>query len=147
MPTSQNLDKHQGTSIPNVNEINSLILPASNSDHNPEGVCIPHSDGSEESGPAASNPGSFQPATLKLKEGELDAGIYISALQVTMKNIKALKNATLEEGGMAPADIDQLRDPQPAAWCNLDMSDTHLVKALWHFIYSMDTSHDHYETI
>jgi hypothetical protein len=48
---------------------------------------------------------------------------------------------------MAPADIDWLRDPEPAAWCNLDMSDTHLMKVLWHFIYLMDTSHDHYETI
>jgi hypothetical protein len=80
MPTSQNLDEHQGTSIPDVNEIDSLILPASDSDHNPKGVCIPCSNGSEESGPAASNPGSFQPATLELEEGELDTRIYIPAL-------------------------------------------------------------------
>ena len=119
------------------------------SDHNPEGVCIPNHgpEVSENSGPAASNQGSFQPAPLELEEGKMDTGIYIPALQVTTKNIQALKNATLEESGMAPTDIEWLRDPEPAARCNLDMSDTHLVKALRHFIYSTDTSHNHYETI
>jgi hypothetical protein len=79
-------------------------------------------------------------------EGELETGIYIPVLQATMNNIQALKNARLEESGMAPDDVDRLRDPEPAR-CTLDMSDTHLVKALRHFIYSTDTSRDHYETI
>jgi hypothetical protein len=105
-----------------------------------------HSDGSEESGPTAPNPGSFQPAALELEEGELDTGIYIPALQVTMKNIQALKNASLEDSGMAPDDINRLRDPK-SAHCALDMLDTHLMKALRHFIYSTDTSRNHYETI
>jgi hypothetical protein len=63
-----------------------------------------------------------------------------------MKNIHALKNATLEEGGMAPDDIDRLRDPESTR-CTLDMSDTHLVKTLRHFVYSADTSREHYEII
>jgi hypothetical protein len=149
VPISQNSDEDQGASSPSVDEIDNLMPPGSASDHNPRGVCIPnhHPEVSETSGPAASNQGSFQPAPLELEEGEIDTGIYIPALQVTMKNIQALKNATLEEGRMAPADIDWLRDPEPAAWCNLDMSDTHLMEALWHFIYLMDTSCDHHETI
>jgi hypothetical protein len=83
---------------------------------------------------------------LESEEGEADTGIYIPALQVTMKNIQVLKNATLEEGGMAPNDVDWLRDPE-LAHCILDMSDTHLLKSLRHFIYSTDTSRDHYETV
>jgi Transposase family tnp2 len=63
-----------------------------------------------------------------------------------MKNIQGLKNATLDEGGMAPEDVDRLRDPGTAR-CTLDMSSTHLVKALRHFIYSTDTSRNHYEII
>ncbi|KAF8230585.1 hypothetical protein L208DRAFT_1069529, partial [Tricholoma matsutake] len=70
----------------------------------------------------------------------------IPALQITINNIQALKNATLDKSGMAPDDIDQLRDPQPA-FCSLDMLDTHLIKSLQHFIYSTDMSHNHYETI
>ena len=47
---------------------------------------------------------------------------------------------------MDPEDIDWLRDPESA--CDtLDMSDTHLVKALQHFIYSTNSSCDHYDTI
>jgi hypothetical protein len=147
-PTSQSSDEDQGTSNPGVDGIDNLMPPGSGSEHDSQGVCIPdhHPEVSENSGPAALNQG-FQPAPLELEEGKLDTGIYIPALQVMMKNIQALKNATLEEGRMAPADIDQLRDPEPAAWCNLDMSDTHLVKAPWHFIYLTDTSCDHYETI
>ena len=129
-PISQNSDEDQDASIPDVNEIDSLTPPASTSDHDPKGA---HSDGSEESGPTAPNPGSFQLAMLELEEGELDTGIYIPALQVTMKNIQALKNASLEDSGMAPNDINRLRDPE-SAHCALDMSDTHLVKALRHFI-------------
>jgi hypothetical protein len=63
-----------------------------------------------------------------------------------MKNIQALKNVTLEEGGMAPDDVDRLRDPE-LAHCILDMSDTHLLKSLQHFIYSTDTFRDHHETV
>jgi hypothetical protein len=63
-----------------------------------------------------------------------------------MNNIQALKNATLDESGMARDDIDRLRNPQPAFY-GLDMSDTHLIKSLRHFIYSTDMSRDHYETI
>ena len=63
-----------------------------------------------------------------------------------MMNIQALKNATLEESGMAPEDINWLRDPESAHGA-LDMSDTHLVKALHHFIYLTDTSCNHYKTI
>ena len=63
-----------------------------------------------------------------------------------MNNIQALRNATLEESGMAPDDVVRLRDPQPA-FCGLDMSDTHLIKSLWHFLYSTDTLRDHYEVI
>jgi hypothetical protein len=96
--------------------------------------------------PTASDQITFQPAPLELEAGETDTGIYIPALQVTMKNIQALKNATLGEGRMAPDDVDLLRDPEQAH-CTLDMLDTHLVKALQHFIYSTDTSRDHYETI
>ncbi|KAF8229219.1 hypothetical protein L208DRAFT_1079798, partial [Tricholoma matsutake] len=70
----------------------------------------------------------------------------IPALQITMNNIQALKNTTLDGSGMAPDDIDRLRDPQPA-FCGLDMLDTHLIKSLWHFIYSMDTSCNHNEMI
>jgi hypothetical protein len=83
---------------------------------------------------------------LEPEEGEWDTGIYIPALQVTTENIHALKNATLEEGGMEPDKINRLRNPDLAR-CSLDMSDTHLVKALRHFIHSTDTSRDHYETI
>ncbi|KAF8229827.1 hypothetical protein L208DRAFT_1164777, partial [Tricholoma matsutake] len=70
----------------------------------------------------------------------------IPALQITMNNIQALKNVTLDESSMAPDDIDRLRDPQPA-FLGLDMSNTHLIKSLRHFIYSTDTSCDHYEII
>jgi hypothetical protein len=63
-----------------------------------------------------------------------------------MTNIQTLKNATLEESGMAPEDIDQLRDPESAHGA-LDLLDTHLVKALRHFNFSSDTSRNHYETI
>jgi hypothetical protein len=150
MPISQNSDKDQGGSTPNFNKIDDLNWPGSPSDHNPEGVCAPndhHLDIPEEpeSEPTA-NQNSFQPDPLEVDKGEPDTGIYIPALQVMMKNIQALKDATLEDSGMTPADIDQLKDPQPASG-NLDMSDTHLVKVLQHFIYSMDTSHNHYETI
>ena len=96
---------------------------------------------------ADTNQGSFQPPTLPLDEGEpVETGIYIPALQITMNNIQALKNATLNRSGMAPEDIDWLRDPQPA-FCGLDMSDTHLIKSLQHFIYSTDTSCDCYKII
>ena len=47
---------------------------------------------------------------------------------------------------MDPEVIDQLRDPESAR-DTLDMSDTHLVKALQHFIYLTNSSHDHYDTI
>ncbi|KAF8223601.1 hypothetical protein L208DRAFT_1316134, partial [Tricholoma matsutake] len=70
----------------------------------------------------------------------------LPALQITLTNIQALKNATLEDGGMDPEDIDWLRDPELAR-DTLDMSDTHLVKALRHFIYSTNSSRDHYDTI
>ena len=146
---SQNSDKDQGASSPRVNEIKNPIPPGSASDHDPEGGYIPdhHPSGSQESGPGtASNLGSFQPAALDLEEGEPDTGIYIPALQVTMTNIQTLKNATLEESGMAPEDIDRLRDPESAHGA-LDLLDTHLVKALRHFIYLSDTSRNHYETI
>jgi hypothetical protein len=63
-----------------------------------------------------------------------------------MKNILALKNATLKEGGMDLDEIGRLRDPDLARH-TLDMSDTHLVKALRHFVHSTGTSRDHYETI
>ena len=157
-PTGTNpapIDEYQNPSTSDINEINTPepIQPGSGpsgSDHAPEGVCVTvpdhHLDGSGESAPAAFDQGSFQPGPLDLEEGELETGIYIPALQVTMKNIQALKNATLEEGGMSPDEIDRLRDPAPAR-CSLDMSDTHLVKALRHFIYSTNTSRDHYETI
>ena len=96
--------------------------------------------------PTTPDPFSFQPAPLELEADETDTGIYIPALQVTMKNIQALKNATLDEGGMAPEDIERLREPEGARH-TLDMSDAHLVKALRHFIHSTSTSRDHYETI
>ena len=146
MPTL-NLDEGQSALIPDINEDNNPICSTA-SDNDPEGVCVPDQrpDGSKGSSLAATNLGSFQPALLELDKGELDTGIYIPALQVTMKNIQALKNATLEESRMAPDDVDCLRDPEPAH-CTLDMSDTHLVKALRHFIHSTDTSRDHYETI
>ena len=63
-----------------------------------------------------------------------------------MNNIEMLKSATLKESGMAPDDIDWLRD-LGSAHCILDMSDTHLVKVLQHFVYLMDTSCKHYKTI
>jgi hypothetical protein len=63
-----------------------------------------------------------------------------------MKNIQALKNATLEEGGMSPDEIDQLKNPASAC-CSLDMLDTHLMKELQYFIYLTNTSRDYYETI
>ena len=63
-----------------------------------------------------------------------------------MENIHALKNASLENSEMAPDNVNWLRDPDQAH-CMLDMSDTHLMEALCHFIYSIDTSQDHYETI
>ena len=146
MPTP-NLDEGQSALVPDINEVDNPIC-STPFDHNPEGICVPdhRPDGSEGSNLAATDPGSFQPAPLELDEGELDTGIYIPALQVTMKNIQALKNARLEESGMAPDDVDRLRDPEPTR-CTLDMSDTHLVKALRHFIHSTDTSRDHYETI
>jgi hypothetical protein len=75
------------------------------------------------------DPGSFQPDLLEFKEGEQDMGTSLPDLQITLTKIQALKNATLEDGGMDPKDIDWLRDPESA--CNtLDMSDTHLVKVL-----------------
>lgn len=118
------------------------------SDHDLEGVCAPNHrlNGLEEAGPVALNRDSFQPAPLELELGEPDTGIYIPALQVTMENIRALKNAALEEGKMSTDDINRLRDPELGR-CPLDMSDVHLVKALRHFIYSTGTSRDHYETI
>jgi len=63
-----------------------------------------------------------------------------------MRNIQDLKNATLEDSGMVSDNVDRLRNPEPTC-CTLDMLDAHLVKALQHFIYSTDTSCDHYETI
>lgn len=143
-------DEVQSTSIPNANEIANTISFGSTFDHDLRGLCIPdhHPNGSEECGQTesiASNSGSFQPAPLDLDEGELDTGVLISALQVTIKNIRALKNMTLKDG-MAPDDVDRLRDPE-LAHCTLNMSDIHLMKALWHFIYLTNTSCDHYETI
>jgi hypothetical protein len=41
-----------------------------------------------------------------LDKGEPDTGIYIPALQITINNIQALKNVTLDESGMAPDDVD-----------------------------------------
>ena len=110
-------------------------------DHHPQAEHDSHQ-------PPDANQQPFRPPTLESAEGEPDTGIYIPALQITMNNIRALKNATLDEShcGMAPDDVERLRDPQPAS-CGLDMSDTHLVKALRHFIYSTDTSRDHYEMI
>ena len=92
------------------------------------------------------DPGSFQPDPLEFEEGEQDTGTSLPDLQITLTNIQALKNATLEDGGMDPEDIDRLRDPESAR-DTLDMSDTHLVKALRHFIYSTNSSRDHYDTI
>lgn len=118
------------------------------SNHDLGGVCAPnhHLDGSGETGPVALNQDSFQPTPLELELGESNTGIYIPALQVTMENIRALKNAVLEEGKMSPEDVNRLRDPDLEC-CTLDMSDRHLVKALRHFIYSTGSSRDHYETI
>jgi hypothetical protein len=89
-----------------------------------------HFNGPEEFAPATSNHRSFWPALLKLEKGEADTGIYIPALQVTMKKIQVLKNmAMLENSGMGSNDIDQLKDPE-CLHCTLDISDMHLVKAL-----------------
>jgi hypothetical protein len=125
------LDEDQGISV-DVNKDDNLIWPGStfDQDHDLEGICIPdhHPNGSEESVSAASNPGSFQPTLLELDDAELDTIIYVPALQVTIKNIQALKSARLKESGMGPDNVDQLRDPAPAC-CTLDMSNTHLVKA------------------
>ena len=147
LPT-HDLDEGQSTPISNINEADNPISCSTTSDHNPEGVCAPdhHSEGSEGSSLAPTGPGSFQPAPLAVDEGELETGIYIPALQATINNIHALKNARLEESRVATDEVDRLRDPE-SAHCTLDMSDTHLVKALRHFIYSTDTSRDHYETI
>ena len=125
----QNPDGDQHTP---VNEIDAP-------DHHPEGERDPNQrpDADQE---------SFRPPILEPDEGEPDTGIYIPALRITMNNIQALKNATLDESGMAPDDVNRLRDPQPAS-CGLDMSDIHFIKSLRHFIYSTDTSRDHYETI
>jgi Transposase family tnp2 len=125
-------DGDEHTPLPTVNEINAP-------DRHPEGEHDTNQcpDADQE---------SFRPPTLELDEGEPDTRIYIPALQITMNNIQALKNATLDASGMAPDDVNQLRDPQ-LAFCGLDMSDTHLIKSLQHFIYSTDMSHDHYETI
>lgn len=140
------LDENPIASVINVNEVNNW--PGGTFDHGLEGVYTPgqRPNGSKDSGPAAADTGSFQPALLELEESEPDTGTYIPALQVTMKNINALKSATLEESGMAPDDVEQLRDPEQTR-CTLDMSDTHLVKVLRHFMYLTDTSRDHYETI
>jgi hypothetical protein len=149
--SNPSLDDDQSVSIPDVDEIDTPVQPGSNSssDHNLESgsVCVPHQclNGSV-SGPSALNQNTFQPAPLELESDEPDTGIYIPALQVTMRNIQILKNATLEDGAMAPDDVERLRDPK-ATCCTLDMSDTHLVKVLRHFIYSTDTSRAHYETI
>jgi hypothetical protein len=149
VPTSQS------ASISNFNEVNNPMLSGSASDHDPGpdplgGVRVSDHrlDGSDEPRPTTftSNQNTFQLAPLELGEGEPDIGIYIPALQVTMTNIQKLKNATLEDSGMAIDDVDRLRDPG-AARSTLDMSDMHLVKALRHFIYSTDTSCGHYETI
>jgi len=132
MMDDQNPDGDQHTPLPTIHEINTP-------DHHPEGLCDPNQC------PNADQE-SFQPPTLDSDEGEPDTGIYISAPQITMNNIQALKYATLDESGMAPDDVDQLRDPQPA-FCSLDMSDTHLIKSLQHFIYSTDMTCNHYEMI
>jgi hypothetical protein len=147
LPT-HDLDEGQSTPISNINEADNPISCSTTSDHNLEGVCAPdhHSEGSEGSSLAPTGPGSFQPAPLAVDKGELETGIYIPALQATINNIHALKNARLEESRVATDEVDRLRDPE-SAHCTLDMSDTHLVKALRHFIYSTDTSRDHYETI
>lgn len=140
----------QSGSVSNVNKVNNpgnTFVDHNSSLESPEGICKSvHC--LNNSGPAVPNQpeDSFQPAPLELEEGEPDTGTYIPALQVTMKNIHALKSATLEESGMAPDNIEQLRDPEQTR-CSLDMSDTHLVKALRHFIYSTDTSCNHYEII
>jgi len=124
----QNLDRDQHT----PNKINA-------SDYHPEDECDPNQC-------PDTNQEAFWPPTLELDEGEPDTGIYVPALQITMNNIQALKNATLDKSDMAPDDVNWLRDPQPV-FCSLDMSDTHLIKSLWHFIYSTDMSHDHYKMI
>lgn len=146
----------ESASISDFNDVDNLILSGSASEHDPGpeppagGIRVSDHplDGSDEprATTSSSNQNSFQPAPLELGEGEPDTGIYIPTLQVTMRNIRELKNATLEDSGMASDDVDRLRDPGPTR-CTLDMSDTHLVKALRHFIYSTDTSRDHYETI
>jgi hypothetical protein len=83
---------------------------------------------------------------LKLGKGKPDIGIYISILQVIIRNIQKLKNTTLEDSRMVSDNVNQLRDPR-LTHCTLDMSDTYLLKVLWHFIYSTNTSHDYYKTI
>ena len=147
---SQNLDEDQSALFLDYNEIDNPTQPGSASGHSGEGhgVCDPDRclDGPDEPSPTASNQSSFQPAPLEQEDGDLNTGIYIPALQVTMTNIQALKDATLENGGMAAEDVDWLRD-SGSTRCTLDMSDTHLIKALRHFIHSTDTSRDHYETI
>jgi hypothetical protein len=153
---TQNLDGDQ--TVPTVDDVNATTSNDQNQDGDHQHFPLPpdhHSEPerddrhnpnpSQHPGRGDANQESFQPPTLEADEDE-DIGIYIPALQITMNNIQALKNATLEESGMAPDDIDRLRDPQPA-FCSLDMSDTHLIKSLRHFIYSTDTSRDHYETI
>jgi len=137
-PTGTNLDGDQ-TVHDDQNPDGDQHTPINAPDHHPEGLCDPNQC------PNA-NWESFRPPTLDSDEGKPDTGIYIPALQVMMNNIQALKNVTLDKSGMAPDDIDWLRDPLPS-FCHLDMLDTHLVKSLWHFIYSTDMSCNHYETI
>jgi hypothetical protein len=88
----QNPGGDQHTPITTVNEIDAT-------DHHPEGERDPNQR------PNADQE-SFRPPILELDEGEPDTGIYIPALQITMNNIQALKNATLDKSGMAPDDVD-----------------------------------------
>ena len=115
--------------IGDVNKISNSILSGSGLNDDP--LAPNHPLGGLQSGSTiCSQPEqSFRPAPLEIIEGKANTGLYIPVLQVTMNNIEMLKSATLEESGMAPDDIDRLRD-LGSAHCILDMSDTHLVKAL-----------------
>ena len=105
-PTGTNLDGDQ--TVPSVDnnviddqnpEEDQHTLPNADApDHHPEGEHDPnqHPNANQE---------SFRPPTLESDEGEADTGIYIPALRITMNNIQALKNATLDKSGMAPDDV------------------------------------------
>ncbi len=69
--------------------------------------------------------------------------IHLPNLQTTQSFIDALRTAALEDSGMEPEDIEQLRSPEPE--CDLE-DPSPLLRSLRHFINNSSASWDHYDT-